>query len=552
MPNVLIRNGMIVDGTGREGFKGSVFVVGDKIKAVILSNATEPEEIKGADIGNIIDAEGLVVAPGFIDCHSHFDWVLPLRQHQEFLFPLIEQGITTVVTGNCGFSPAPVNEDSKKLVRDFSDILVAEPLSFNWEGLDEFLEYLDSANGLLFNIAQLVGHGTVHLSVVKDLKRRPDSAESSAMASLLAAAFDGGAFGLSFGLMYPPGLFSSKDNLLTMARAASDSGRVLTVHMRALSKYSGSYPIIPFLGKPHNLKALDEVLSIGHATGVRLLISHFIFAGRKSWPTARKAVTMVEEAREKGLEVMWDIFPHFCGNSYLAVFLPAWFVANLEDNLENRSAIRKLKFELGIAKSLVGFDLSDIQIMDAGYPDGEKYNRLNLVEIARLEGLDPVDAMLMIIKESQGKALQLTYGYSGEDENEQLLEKLMANKLCLFETDTILRPSGFPNPASYGAFPRILGRFVRDKKTLGLSDAISRMSGKTAGWMGIKERGKIKPGYFADIVLLNPDTIDDTTTVKETARRPTGIEKVFINGELVVENGRYLKSKKFGRVLRAC
>jgi N-acyl-D-amino-acid deacylase len=457
-----------------------------------------------------------------------------------------------VVTGNCGFSPAPVNEDSKKLVRDFSDILAAGPFSYNWEGMGEFLDYLDSAGGLLFNNAQLVGHGTVHLEAVRDIKRRPDSNESAEMITLLAEAFGSGAFGLSFGLMYPPGLFSTRDDLMAMARAASDSGRILTVHMRALSNYSGAYPIIPFLGKPHNLKALDEILSIGFETGVRLLISHFIFAGRKSWPTAQKAVGMVEEAREKGLEVMWDIYPHFCGNSYLAVFLPAWFIRDLEHNLENHSAIRKLKLELSMAKFLVGFNMSDIQIMDAGYPAGEKYNRLNLVEIARQERIDPVEAMVKIIKESRGKALQLTYGYSGDDDNEQLVEKLMANKLCLFETDTLLRSSGFPNPASYGAFPRILGRFVRDKKTLTLADAISRMSGKTARWVGITERGEIKPGYFADLVLFNPDTIADNTTVKETARRPTGIEKVFINGELVVEEGRYLKDKTYGRVLRAC
>ena len=551
MPNMLIRNGIIVDGTGREGFRGSVHVVGDRIKAVIPSNATEADDIEGAEIGDIIDAGGLAVAPGFIDCHSHFDWVLPLRHHQEFLFPLIEQGVTTVVTGNCGFSPAPVNEDSKKLVRDVSDILVAEPFSYNWEGMDEFLDYLDSTGGLLFNNAQLVGHGTVHLEAVRDIKRRPDSAESAEMNTLLTEAFDSGAFGLSFGLMYPPGLFSTRDDLMVMARAASDRGRILAVHMRALSKYSGSYPVIPFLGKPHNLRALDEILSIGLETGVRLQISHFIFAGRHSWPTAQKAVRMIEEASEKGLEVMWDIYPHFCGNSYLAVFLPAWFVENLADNLENHKAIRKLKFELNMAKFLVGFSMSDIQIMDAGYPAGEKYNRLNLAEIAGQEGIDPVEAMLKIIKESHGKALQLTYGYSGDDDNERLVEKLMANRLCLFETDTILRSSGFPNPASYGAFPRILGRFVRDKKTLSLADAISRMSGKTARWMGITERGEIKPGYFADLVLFNPDTIADNTTVKETARRPTGIEKVFINGELVVEEGSYLKDKKYGRVLRA-
>jgi N-acyl-D-amino-acid deacylase len=542
---------MIVDGTGREGFRGSVHVVGDRIKAVIPSNAAEADGIEGAEIGVIIDAEGLVVAPGFIDCHSHFDWVLPLRHHQEFLFPLIEQGITTVVTGNCGFSPAPINENSKKLVRDFSDILVAEPFSYNWEGMGEFLDYLDSTGGLLFNNAQLVGHGTVHLEAVQDIKRRPDSAESAAMITLLAEAFDSGAFGLSFGLMYPPGLFSTRDDLLTMARTASDNKRILTVHIRALSKYSGSYPVIPLLGKAHNLRALEEMLSIGLETGVRLQISHFIFAGRKSWPTAQKALRMVEEARGKGLEVMWDIYPHFCGNSYLAIFLPPWFVRDLEFNLENPRAIKKLKFELGMAKHLVGFNMSDIQIMDAGYPSGEKYNRLNLVEIAKQEGIDPVEAMLKIIKESSGKALQLTYGYTGDENSEQLIEKLMANELCLFETDTLLRSRGFPNPASYGAFPRILGRFVRDKKALSLADAINRMSGKTARWMGIAERGEIKPGYFADIVLFNPDTIADNTTVKETARRPTGIEKVFVNGELVVEEGSYLKDKKYGRVLRA-
>ncbi len=551
MPNLLIRDGIIIDGTGAEGFRGSVYVVGDRIEAVIPANAAETDDIESAGICDIIDAEGLVIAPGFIDCHSHFDWVLPLHHHQEFLFPLIEQGITTVVTGNCGFSPAPISEDSKELVRNFSDILVAEPFSYNWEGMGGFLDYLDSTGGLLFNNAQLVGHGAVHLEAVQDIKRRPGPAESAQMISRLGEAFDSGAFGLSFGLMYPPGLFSTRDDLMVMARAASDSGRILTVHMRALSKYSGSYPIIPFIDKPHNLKALDEILSIGLETGVRLQISHFIFAGRKSWPTAPKAVKMVEETKEKGLEVMWDIYPYFCGNSYLTVFLPAWFVENLEYNLENHRAIRKLKLELNIARFLVGLSMSDIQIMDAGYPAGEKYNQLNLVEIARQEGIDPVEAMLKIIKESHGKALQLTYGYSGDDNNEQLIEKLMANKLCLFETDAILRSSGFPNPASYGAFPRILGRFVRDKKILRLGDAISRMSGKTARWMGITERGEINPGYFADLVLFNPDTIADNTTVKETAKRPTGIEKVFINGVLVVEEGSYLRDKKYGRVLRA-
>ena len=164
--------------------------------------------------------------------------------------------------------------------------------------------------------------------------------------------------------------------------------------------------------------------------------------------------------------------------------------------------------------------------------------------------MKPIDVMLKIIRASDGQALQLTWGYSGDDENEWLIEKMMQHPLCLFETDTLLLSKGFPNPCSYGAFPRILGRFVRDKKTLSLAEAISKMSGKTADWFGIRDRGKIKPGQYADLVLFNPDTVADNTTVKETARRPTGIEKVMSNGQWVVENGQYLEGVKPGRVVR--
>lgn len=550
MGNLFIKNGMIIDGTGRDAFKGDVVVAKDRIESVISSNTPSGKDSAAPGTDTVIDAEGRVVAPGFIDCHSHFDWVLPLSDHQEFLFPMIEQGITTVVTGNCGFSPAPVTAEGKKIINDLTETLLDRPLSYEWETMGEFLDYLESSDGLLFNTVQLVGHGTLHLAAVQDYTKRPNSREMAKMVSMTAEALDHGAGGLSFGLMYPPGLFSTRDDLLALARVAADRRCILTVHKRALSKYSGSYPIIPFLDRPHNLKALDEILSIALETGVRLQISHLIFVGKKSWPTAQKAVQLIEKAQSKGLEVMFDIYPHFCGNSYLTVFLPAWFMENLDANLKNARAIRRLRIELSLAKFLVGFNMADIQIMQAGYPAGEKYNGMSIVDIAKREGIDPVGAMLKIIEKSGGKALQLTYGYSGDDAHEQLVEKLMVHERCLFETDTLLKSSGFANPASYGAFPRILGRFVRDKSVLSLAAAVSKMTGKTARWMGIAQRGEIKPGNFADIVIFDPDTIADNTTVKETARRPTGIENVVINGEMVVESGKYIKDKKAGQVVR--
>ena len=551
MVDVLIKNGLILDGTGREGFAGHISIAGDKIESVVPAEAPEADDIAAKRAETIIDAQGMAVAPGFIDCHSHFDWVLPLPHHQNFLFPMVEQGITTVVAGNCGFSPAPVTSESKDLLSTISETLLDEPFQYKWRSMAEFLKYLEADSGLLFNMAQLVGHGALHLAATGNHTRGPNADELDTMLDLTSDSLEAGAIGLSFGLMYPPGLFSDRQELLALAQIPASKGRILTVHKRALSRYSGSYPVIPFFDRAHNLKALDEILSIALEVGVRLQISHLIFAGKKSWTTAEKAIRKIEKAKNRGLEVMFDIYPHFCGNSYLTVFLPAWFIQNLDENLANPRAIKRLRFELGLAKYLLGFHMSDIQIMQAGYPAGEKYNGQNIVEIARLEGTDPVGAMLKIIKESDGKALQLTYGYSGDDAHEQLIEKLMAHDLCLFETDTILKSSGFANPASYGAFPRILGRFTRDKCIIGLEDAVSKMSGRTARWMGIEQRGEIIPGNFADIVIFNAGTIADNTTVRETAQRPTGIEKVFINGEMVVDGGKYIKDKKTGQVVRS-
>lgn len=550
MSTILIKNGRIVDGTGGEIYNGHVYISEDRIDAVAPLDSDNGRDLLRKEADTVIDAQGLAVSPGFIDCHSHFDFVLPLPDHHEFLFPMIEQGVTTVVTGNCGFSPAPVNDESRELTRISSEFVQEKPLSFEWSGMGEFIDYLNSTGGLMFNNVQLAGHGPLHLMAVKDNVKQPDAGQMAQMAAKAYEALDEGAFGLSLGLMYPPGIFSNKEDLTEIAKVAADRGRILTVHTKALSKYSMAYPIIPVFGKPHNLKALGEILDIGLKTGVKLQISHFIFVGKKSWPTVHKAVRMIENARDNGLDVIWDIYPHFCGNSYLSVFISEWFLENLAENLENTKAIKKLKFETKMAARLLGFKLSDIQIMEANYPAGQKYNGMNLEDIGEQEGIDPLDALLKIVKESDGKALQLTHGYSGDDENEWVLEKLMKNDLCLFETDTLLKAGGFPNPASYGAFPRILGRFVREKKTLSLSDAINKMTGKSARWVGIKDRGEIKPDNFADITVFNPDTIADNTTLTDTAKNPSGIEYVLLNGELVVKNGKYIKNKKPGIALK--
>jgi N-acyl-D-amino-acid deacylase len=496
-----------------------------------------------------MDAAGLAVSPGFIDAHSHFDWIAPLPEHAGIIFPIVEQGVTTVITGNCGFSPAPIISGQGQLLNTFAEFCLERPLDCTWQGMGEFLDTLESG-GLLFNHVQLSGHGTAHLSVCRDVSRPPTSTQMEGILSMLKETLKDGSFGISLGLMYPPGMFYSQKELGSVVRVAADEGRILTVHDRALSRYSGSYPNIPFIGKPHNLKALQEMIAIGLDTGVRLQISHLIFVGKSSWPTAPKAMDMIENAASKGLEIRFDIYPHFCGNSYLNVFLPPWFMADIEKNIDDPKAVRRVKLELSVAQKLLGFNLADIQIMQAGYDEGEKFNGMDIVEIGKRLSMSPKDALLHMVRKSRGKALQLTYGYSGDDEHEELMESMMANPGCLFMTDTILKSSGFANPASYGAFPRILGRFARDKGVLTLSDAVAKMSGKTARWFKIKQRGEITPGYYADLAVWNPDTIADTTTRTNTSSRPAGMEHVFINGHQVVENGAYIKESKSGRVLK--
>ncbi len=551
MPTLLITNALIIDGTGQAPYAGHVLTEGERIAAVVRADSPEAADLQRRGAERVVDAGGLALSPGFIDAHSHFDWVLPLGDHAEILAPLVEQGVTTVVSGNCGYSPAPVPPGAAGRLNAYGEFVLERPLEVTWEGLGSFLETLEGQGGLLFNNAQLAGHGTCHLGAVRDLERPPGEAELEAVCDLLRQALDEGAFGLSLGLMYPPGMFYDRRALEQVARVAAEGGRVLTVHMRALSRYSGAWPVVPFFGQPHNLRALEEMLAIGLETGVRLELSHLIFVGRRSWPTAGRAIAMIEEAASRGLEVGWDIYPHFCGNSYLNVFLPAWFMQDFERNLRSRRALARLTFELTLAQHLLGFRLSDIQIMEAGIEGGERYNGLNLEEIGRMEGLSAMGAFLKLIRESSGKALQLTYGYSGDEEHEGLIERLMAHERCLFMTDTILKSKGFANPASYGAFPRILGRYVRERRVLSLSEAVGRMTSRTARWFGIPERGELREGYFADLALWDPETIADTTTRADTARRPLGIASVFINGEQVVEQGVWLEGSRRGRALRA-
>ncbi len=542
MTSYLLRNGRVIDGTGATAFTGSLLIDGGCIKAVFR----EGGEIPAAD--EEIDVQGRVIAPGFIDMHSHSDWVLWDPDHPAVLGCLLEQGVTTVVGGNCGFSPAPVRMETIDLVRQNSAMLADRPVDFTWNTLSEFLDHVEGA-GPVLNLAQLVGHASVRSRAADTLRGAMNPHEQKSCLDELRRSFEEGACGLSFGLGYDPGMYSPLEEIQAFCEVARESGKPVTVHIKALSRISPCYPATHL--KPHNLRALGEMLDMARKTGIRLQVSHFIFVGRKSWSTADACLEMVDDARRQGVDVMIDAFPYTCGNTTINVVFPYWFLARLPEAYGSALARARLRAEFGISFPLVGFFYRDFQVMDAAVPGWEDLNGLTIAQIASKWDLSPLKALLKLSEASQGRTLMLFHAYSGEPGNEGAMESVLCHEACLFETDVVVKSTGYPNPAALGTFPKILGHYGRDKKMFSLENAIHRMTLASADRFGLEGRGALEPGRKADVVVFDPQTVSDTPPEgAEPAGKPKGIEHVFVNGSHMVKDGTCRAGVRAGRVLR--
>ena len=524
--DVIIRGGTIVDGSDAPRFRSDLALNGGKIAKLI-----SPAESHQATAAREIDATGLVVAPGFIDMHSHSDWVIPIPEHAEILRPFLMQGVTTFVGGNCGFSAAPVKQGRSEMLDASAQMLSERPFQWQWREVAEFGAFL-KRKGLAMNVAHLAGHGSIRLSVMGADPGEPSPAQLDEMRAMLERAMADGAVGVSCGLGYFPGMIAKPAELGALAEVAGRAGGIITSHLRAYSTRSLFFDS----NAPHNLLAVREMVEVARRAKTPLQISHLIFVGRRTWSTVREVLADIEAARSDGVEVTFDTFPYTGGNTTIRVIFPAWSQNRLMDHLTSTEGWARLRDGF---RPLSAFIAEGAQLMWAANPSFAHLEGKFFGEIAEALKLDPVEAYLTIARESGTRARVMMHLYSGDDDHEEALCAAMAHPLNIFEMDTILTSHQHQNPASFGTYPKILGQYVREMGLLSLESAIHKMTGMAAAKMRLGGRGFIREGYAADLVMFNADTISCEADFTHPEISPKGIEQVMVNGRAVVASGKW-------------
>lgn len=498
--DLLIRNGQVMDGTGQAAVLQDVAVRKDRIYRV------GPQlKIKSR---RTIDAQGMIVSPGFIDVHAHLEPLVLMPDAESH----VRQGVTTALGGPDGGGPLPLGE------------------------------YLDSlaAQGIGLNVGYLVGHNSVRNHVMGLVNRAPTAAELDSMRFLIDRAMRNGAFGISTGLKYLPGTYAALDEIIALSRVAARHGGIYTSHLREEG-----------LGL---IEAVEEAITIAEQADIPVVLTHHKAMGQPMWGKSRQTLAMVDSARARGLDVMMDQYPYTASHTGISILIPAWaleghrvteFTKRCEDPVLRDSIKRGIMFNL--VNDRGGGDLRRVQFSRFNWKP--ELEGKTLYDWALAEGLEPTieTGAELVIQAQLHRGAQCIFHAMDEED----VKRIMQHPYSMVASDGRLsRPGqGHPHPRAYGTFPRVLGHYARDEGVLPLEEAVRKMTGLPAQRLGLAERGTIREGNYADITIFNPATVIDVATFAEPHRYPEGIDYVIINGIVVVDAGNFT-GRLAGRVLR--
>ena len=502
--DLLIRGGTVIDGSGAARYRADVAVKGDRI--VLIARRPGPET-QPARARRVIDAAGKVIAPGFIDLHAHLDPLAELNDAESH----VRQGVTTALGGPDGSSPFP---------------------------LGEYLE-ARQRQGIGLNVAFLAGHNTIRRAVMGMAKREPTAEELARMQAMVARAMGEGAWGLSTGLKYLPGGWATTGEVIALARVASDSGGIYTSHLREEG--------LGLLG------GVREAIEIGQGAHIPVVLTHHKAVGQQMWGKSVVTLAMVDSARRAGIDVMVDLYPYTATHTGIAVLIPEWAFDGGDSAFARRIADPALRDSVhkGIVFNILndrgGGDLRRVQFSRVSWM--KELEGKTLADWAAMRGLPPTPdngADLVIEAELKGGANAIYHVLDEQD-----VRRIMRHPQAMIASDGRLsRPGdGHPHPRAYGTFPRVLGLYAREARVLTLEQAVHKMTGAPARRLGLRGRGVVREGAYADLAIFDPRTVADRATFENPHQYPAGIEYVLVNGQLAVDGGRFARAMA-GRVLR--
>jgi N-acyl-D-amino-acid deacylase len=540
--DILIKNGLIVDGKGTPRFKSDIAINKGVISEIDQNIESDDNKCK------MIDASNLIISPGFIDMHSHADLTILQRNKSE---AYIMQGVTTLNVGMCGIGLAPANEMVRKYYSNFVVNMFGSNKLQLYDTLQEFMGLIEK-KGISPNLAFFIPHGNIRASVLGMEDRSATIEELESMKNIIRREMEAGAFGLSTGLIYPPGIITPTEELIELAKIVNEYNGIYDSHMR--NEGTGVVD-----------KGMAELIKIAKDANIQAQISHWKASGNFAWNLTSEMINLMIKSREEGINVYADIYPYESSSTSLSgMLLKPWVYADFKGNLSNAKIRKKIIDEIinnllsnfvtdiseGISEEeliqgIISYLMRNTTIISVRYNKEVEGAKLEKILKSLYPNRSPFDALLDFVRDEEGSIMVSMKMMS---ERKSILHLYQQDFVCI-GSDGIIPIEGNTHPRAYGTFPKILGRYVREKKLVTLEEAIRKMTSLPASILHLKDRGIIKAGYNADLVIFNPETIIDKATYKNGCQFPEGIDYVIVNGEITVEKGKHIGTLN-GQILK--